>query len=473
MSASRRNVSASQEPIIMTTQGRLIATTALMPPSTRRSGTPRRARAVSRWITGLLGALLLGIAPLSAAAAAAPADGRPDRGPAVIDVPALDAKVVPGAPDSLGAEVVQAGGSPNEEIEYYAYDAIGSVRMVFDAAGTVVGQATYNPFGTEIAGTTGMPAPRFTGQVRDHEAGLDYFNARSYMYRAGRFSTPDPLSGKIGSPQSWNRYAYSLNNGLSFTDPSGLQAAAPCTSVSPIAVNGVYPTDCVFQMGTEGDPWGGWGGGGGGSSYWIPPSVGCPFCGSVFQRTNPEESGYYWGGGGTVAGNGGVETPPVTGGPTPPPPPPPVPPTPPTTCAPETRVTEVAVDFTFISFSVSGALGIWEQSRSDWNLHWPRGGLVFTGAFGGSGVDTKNPSLGIGAGASANYTFAHLDPDKFFNGTGVNASFGRAGVGGAGLVTSDGKIVGATAGYGPGTSARLSTRVGGTTRLVEWGSCAQ
>lgn len=454
----------------MTTQCRLTATTVFVRLSTPRSGTPRRARAVSRWITGVLCALLLGIAPLSAAAAAA--DDGPDRGPAAIEVPALDAKVVPGAPESLGAEVVQAGGSPNEEIEYYAYDAIGSVRMVFDAAGTVVGQATYNPFGTEIAGTSGMPAPRFTGQVRDHEAGLDYFNARSYMYRAGRFSTPDPLSGKIGSPQSWNRYAYSLNNGLSFTDPSGLQAAAPCTWVSPIEVNGVHQTDCVFQMGSEGDPWGGWGGGGGGASYWIPPSVGCPFCGSVFQRTNPEDGGYYWGGGGTVAANGGVETPPVTGGPTPPPPPPPGPPVPPTTCTSETRVTEIAYDFTFISFSVTGALGIWEQSRSDWKLHWPRGGIVFTPAFGSSGVDVKNPRL-FGRGGSVNYSYAKLDPDVFFEGTGITGTFGLPGVGGGGLVTSNGKVVGASAAYGPGNSARLSTRTGKANRLVEWGTCAQ
>lgn len=471
MSASRMNVSASQEPIIMTTQCRFTATTALVLPSTRRSGTPRRARAVSRWITGLLCALLLAIAPLSAAAA----DERPDRGPGAVDVPALDAKVVPGAPDSLGAEVVQAGGSPNEEIEYYAYDAIGSVRMVFDAAGTVVGQATYNPFGTEIAGTSGMPAQRFTGQARDHEAGLDYFNARSYMYRAGRFSTPDPLSGKIGSPQSWNRYAYSLNNGLSFTDPSGLQAAAgpPCSWVSPFEVNGSHPSDCVFTGGTDGGYSGDWSMGGG-SSYWIPPSVGCPFCGSPFARTNPEEGGYYWGSGGTVAGNGGVVTPPVTGGPTAPPPPPPVPPTPPTTCTPETRITEVAVDFTFISFSVSGALGIWEQSRSDWKLHWPRGGLVFTPSFGTSGVDVHNPKL-FGRGGSVNYSYAKVDPDTFFKGTGIVGTLGIPGVGGAGLVTSNGKVVGASASYGPGSSARLSTRTGAgsPTRLIDWGTCAQ
>jgi len=40
----------------------------------------------------------------------------------------------------------------------------------------------------------------------------------------GRFTSPDPAlsSGREAIPQSWNRYAYSLNNPLKFIDPFGL-----------------------------------------------------------------------------------------------------------------------------------------------------------------------------------------------------------------------------------------------------------
>jgi len=40
----------------------------------------------------------------------------------------------------------------------------------------------------------------------------------------GRFTSPDPQlsSGTIYDPQSWNRYSFTLNNPLKYTDPSGL-----------------------------------------------------------------------------------------------------------------------------------------------------------------------------------------------------------------------------------------------------------
>jgi RHS repeat-associated protein len=65
---------------------------------------------------------------------------------------------------------------------------------------------------------------QFTGKERDAETGLDYFGARYYSGAQGRFASPDPLlnSGRPQTPQSWNRYAYALNNPLAFVDPTGL-----------------------------------------------------------------------------------------------------------------------------------------------------------------------------------------------------------------------------------------------------------
>jgi hypothetical protein len=48
----------------------------------------------------------------------------------------------------------------------------------------------------------------------------------------GRFTSADPLlsSGTIYDPQSWNRYTYTLNNPLKYTDPFGLYMYAAGTT---------------------------------------------------------------------------------------------------------------------------------------------------------------------------------------------------------------------------------------------------
>ena len=67
----------------------------------------------------------------------------------------------------------------------------------------------------------------FTGKERDSETGLDYFGARYFSAAQGRFTSVDPLmaSAHASDPQSWNRYAYALNNPLKFIDENGM---APC-----------------------------------------------------------------------------------------------------------------------------------------------------------------------------------------------------------------------------------------------------
>jgi RHS repeat-associated protein len=66
--------------------------------------------------------------------------------------------------------------------------------------------------------------PRCSGKERDGESGLDFFGARYLSSAQGRFTSPDPLlnSGRPWEPQSWNRYAYTLNNPLRLVDPTGL-----------------------------------------------------------------------------------------------------------------------------------------------------------------------------------------------------------------------------------------------------------
>jgi len=65
---------------------------------------------------------------------------------------------------------------------------------------------------------------RCSGKERDAESGMDYFGARYYSGAQGRFTSTDPILGSANplNPQTWNRYTYTLNNPLKYTDPLGL-----------------------------------------------------------------------------------------------------------------------------------------------------------------------------------------------------------------------------------------------------------
>lgn len=110
-----------------------------------------------------------------------------------------------------------------ETVEYYALDAIGSVRVVFDASGNVVGRMDYDPFGAPLSTAAGLPSRAYAGLFRDGEAGLDHAQARSYQSRTGRFNIVDSIYAGLFDPQQWNRYTYARNAPLTFTDENGLQ----------------------------------------------------------------------------------------------------------------------------------------------------------------------------------------------------------------------------------------------------------
>ena len=138
-----------------------------------------------------------------------------------------------------GIVFVLLAGSPvcaDDVIEYYHLDAAGNVRAVTNSAGQVIERHDYLPFGEECTTgpcaanlTLGSGQPReFTGKERDPETGLDYFGARYYSSRVGRFTTTDPVytwQENILDPQRWNRYAYGRNNPLRYVDPDGKEIA--------------------------------------------------------------------------------------------------------------------------------------------------------------------------------------------------------------------------------------------------------
>jgi RHS repeat-associated protein len=68
---------------------------------------------------------------------------------------------------------------------------------------------------------------RFTGHARDQDTGYDHTLWRKLDSVQGRWTSPDPYGGsmEIGNPQSFNRYAYVLNDPVNLMDPLGLDYA--------------------------------------------------------------------------------------------------------------------------------------------------------------------------------------------------------------------------------------------------------
>jgi RHS repeat-associated protein len=129
--------------------------------------------------------------------------------------------------------------------EFIFRDHLGSTRLLTAMNQSVLDNMDYLPFGEQTSGDTAT-THKFTGKERDSESGLDNFGKRYDASTMGRFMTADAFykDGHVGAPQSWNEYAYTRNNPLKYTDPTGEAAqnlplpcnpyAAPCQGGSTI-----------------------------------------------------------------------------------------------------------------------------------------------------------------------------------------------------------------------------------------------
>jgi len=104
------------------------------------------------------------------------------------------------------------------DVEYLLADKLGTPRVVTDESGAVVASMTFDAFGNRTV-KTGVGSTRmgFTGNWTDPVTGLVYLRARDYDPATGQFLTVDPALNATHQP-----YAYTGNNPLIFTDPTGL-----------------------------------------------------------------------------------------------------------------------------------------------------------------------------------------------------------------------------------------------------------
>jgi RHS repeat-associated protein len=163
----------------------------------------------------------------------------------------------------------QTGGG---QLVYQCADPHGTngVQITTDASQTVTRRPTDpfgNPRGTQPAPGSWTGDKGFVGGTKDDATGLTNLGAREYDPVHGRFLNPDPLLVE-GDPQQWNGYAYSDNNPIDSSDPSGQYPVADENGggADPASANAsacsIFAYSCM----------GGGGGGGGGSD---DPGTGC------------------------------------------------------------------------------------------------------------------------------------------------------------------------------------------------------
>ena len=155
----------------------------------------------------------------------------------------FEKKIHPGDDDEL-VHYIRAGGSVvaiytryddgysfTDKTRYLHRDHLGSVESVTDEAGVLTERYSYDPHGKRRladwqAGTPTAPTetPRgFTGHEHLDTAGLIHMNGRVYDPTLGRFLSADPYVQYPETTQAFNRYSYTGNNPLSYTDPSGFR----------------------------------------------------------------------------------------------------------------------------------------------------------------------------------------------------------------------------------------------------------
>lgn len=116
--------------------------------------------------------------------------------------------------------------------QYLHQDGLGSVAVVTNSNASVAERSSYEPFGKRrqpngavVLGETGPNSAHtnrgFTGHEHLEEVGLIHMNGRVFDPNIGRFVSPDPIVQEPHNLQSFNRYSYTINNPLRYTDPSG------------------------------------------------------------------------------------------------------------------------------------------------------------------------------------------------------------------------------------------------------------
>ncbi|HRE42164.1 MAG TPA: RHS repeat-associated core domain-containing protein, partial [Ignavibacteria bacterium] len=112
----------------------------------------------------------------------------------------------------------------NGDFNYYLKDHLGSIRVIIDQTKKYLMAMDYDAWGYELESRTFQLYEgeyKFTSKERDEESGYDYFGARYYDSRLGRWGQVEPLLDKY---VSFSSYCYALNSPMVLKDVDGRDA---------------------------------------------------------------------------------------------------------------------------------------------------------------------------------------------------------------------------------------------------------
>jgi len=104
-------------------------------------------------------------------------------------------------------------------------DLLGSPRKATSAAGGLLWQEHYDPYGRKLNGV--IEKIGYTGHAHDAESDYTYMQARFYDPLVGRFLSTDPIHFTDDNPFTFNRYSYANDNPYRYRDPTGAAVETP------------------------------------------------------------------------------------------------------------------------------------------------------------------------------------------------------------------------------------------------------
>ena len=112
-----------------------------------------------------------------------------------------------------------------DEVSFIHADHLGTGRVGTAWGGAQEWEDWHTPFGESLIHPDETDDQGdFTGHIRDKATGLTYMQARYYDPVIGRFLAEDPVTmmDMDMHPGYFNRYAYTLNDPINLTDPTGM-----------------------------------------------------------------------------------------------------------------------------------------------------------------------------------------------------------------------------------------------------------